>query len=66
MRQGIQQNPLNEVYPTVQFDVSSFSMTVVSEQILKLVILLTLSILKLIFIFLTLGKLELTLLICFY
>ena len=55
-----QWNPFNDVYLLSKFDVSSFSVTE-DNYIFKLVILLTLSSSKLIFILLTLGKSKLTL-----
>ena len=65
LRQSTQWNPLNEVYLLCKFGVSSFSMTG-DIKIFKLVILLTLSSSKLIVIFLSFGKLKLTLLVYNY
>ena len=60
-----QWNPFNDVYLLSKFDVSSFSVTE-DNYIFKLVILLTLSSSKLIFILLTLGKSKLILFGPFY
>ena len=63
LRRSTQWNPFN-VYLLSKFDVSSFFVTGVT-QIFKLVILLTLSSSKFMFILLTLGKSKLTLLVSF-
>ena len=64
LRRSTQWNPFN-VYLLSRFDVSSCFMTG-DTLIFKLVILLALSNSKLMFIFLTLGKLKLTLFVLFY
>ena len=65
LRRSTQWNPFNDVYLLSKFDVSNFFVTE-DKQIFKLVISLTLSSSKLVFILLTLGKPALTLIVPFY